>query len=178
MAAGKTTMLLQAAYNYEERGMAVRLLTAAVDDRHGTGQITSRIGLKRDAHIYTADTVMDDSLLADGVHCLFIDEAQFLTETQAQQLHRLAHRFDVPILCYGLRSDFTGQAFPGAATLLTLADELEEVKTICSCGSKASMNARLDGQGNRQLTGEQIQIGGNARYRSMCPRCFYEGSGT
>ena len=187
MNAGKSTHLLQAAYNYEERGMRVRLFTAAHDDRGGVGVIASRLGLKRQVETFGAETVFDSAGLDEGpgqaqgqnpvpgqaLACILIDEAQFLTPEQVRQLHRLAHQHPVPVLCYGLRSDFRGAAFPGAAALLTLADDLEEMKTICACARKASMNLRVDAQGRRVKEGEQVMIGGNESYRAVCPSCFY-----
>jgi thymidine kinase len=178
MNAGKSTALLQAAHNYEERGMRVRLFTAALDDRGGRGTIGSRLGLARQVDTFGPDTEFDaDRLRLDDPGwrpaCILIDEAQFLTREQVRQLHRLAHVERVPILCWGLRSDFRGEAFPGAAELLTLADDLEEMKTICACARKASMNLRIDGQGRRVRDGEQVLIGGNDRYRAVCPTCFY-----
>jgi thymidine kinase len=177
MNAGKSTALLQAAHNYEERGMVVRLFTAALDDRGGRGVIDSRLGLKREAESFGPDTVFDAAsvVVRDGtrVACLLIDEAQFLTPEQVSQLHRLAHREHVPVLCWGLRSDFQGRAFAGASALLTLADDLEEMKTICACARKASMNLRIDAEGRRVRHGEQVLIGGNDRYRAVCPSCFY-----
>ena len=173
MNAGKSTALLQAAHNYEERGMQVRLFTAAHDDRAGVGIIGSRLGLQRQAETFGADTVFDADWLGPGHACVLIDEAQFLAPGQVRQLHRLAHAGKVPVLCYGLRSDFRGEAFPGAAALLTLADDLEEMKTICACARKASMNLRVDDQGRRVKEGEQVVIGGNERYRAVCPSCFY-----
>ncbi len=181
MNAGKSTALLQAAHNYEERGLRVRLFTAALDDRGGHGVIASRLGLTRRAETFGSHTSFEPSaVLIDGAPhpaCLLIDEAQFLTREQVRQLHRLVHRADIPVLCWGLRSDFQGHAFPGAAELLTLADDLEEMKTICACGRKASMNLRLDAQGRRVTAGEQVLIGGNERYRAVCPRCFYSDEG-
>lgn len=177
MNAGKSTALLQAAYNYEERGMRVRMFTAALDNRTGQGVIGSRLGLQRPVETFGADTVFDLQGLGEGIACVLIDEAQFLTHEQVQQLHRLAHRGGPPILCYGLRSDFRGAAFPGAAALLTLADDLEEMKTICACARKASMNLRVDDQGRRVKEGEQVVIGGNERYRAVCPHCFYAEDG-
>jgi thymidine kinase len=173
MNAGKSTVLLQAAYNYEERGMAVLLFTAALDDRSGQGVISSRLGLTRQARTFGPDTRFDRELIDPGVACLLIDEAQFLTSEQVRQLHRLAHVGGVPVLCWGLRSDFRGEAFPGSAALLTLADELEEMKSICACGRKASINMRIDAGGRRVTEGEQVLIGGNDRYRAVCPSCFY-----
>lgn len=177
MNAGKSTALLQAAHNYEERGMAVRVFTAALDDRGGTGVVDSRLGLQRAAETFGPDTVFDAATLdaRDGsrVACLLIDEAQFLAPEQVRQLHRLAHRERVPVLCWGLRSDFQGRGFPGSVELLTLADDLEEMKTICACARKASMNLRIDAQGRRVQHGAQVLIGGNDRYRAVCPVCFY-----
>lgn len=173
MNAGKSTALLQAAYNYEERGMRVLLFTAAHDDRAGGGVIGSRLGLQRTAATFGPLTRFTREHIDADVACVLIDEAQFLTPGQVRQLHRLAHRGGVPVLCYGLRSDFRGDAFPGSAALLTLADELEEMKTICACARKASMNMRLDARGRRVTEGEQVVIGGNERYRAVCPSCFY-----
>jgi thymidine kinase len=181
MNAGKSTALLQTAHNYEERGLRVRLFTAAHDDRGGVGVIASRLGLSRAAETFGTDTSFErTAVLADSAArpaCLLIDEAQFLTREQVRQLHRLVHRDDIPVLCWGLRSDFQGKAFDGAAELLTLADDLEELKTICACGRKASMNLRVDGSGRRVTDGEQVLIGGNERYRAVCPRCFYSDAG-
>jgi len=177
MNAGKSTALLQAAHNYEERGMQVRLFTAALDDRGGPGVIGSRLGLSRRAQTFGSGTSFGlDALLAGGRSrpaCVLIDEAQFLSVAQVRQLHRLAHCDGIPVLCWGLRSDFQGRAFAGAAELLTLADDIEEMKTVCACGRKASMNMRIDGEGRRVTDGAQVLIGGNERYRAVCPDCFY-----
>ena len=173
MNAGKSTHLLQAAYNYEERGMKVRLFTAALDNRSGVGLIGSRLGLTRQVETFGPDTVFDSAWVGEGVACLLLDEAQFLTPEQVRQLHRLAHQHPVPVLCYGLRSDFRGDPFPGSIMLLALSDALEEMKTICACARKASMNLRIDAEGRRVKDGEQVLIGGNDRYRAVCPSCFY-----
>ena len=173
MNAGKSTALLQAAYNYEERGMRVRMFTAAHDDRTGVGLVGSRLGLQRQAETFGPNTLFNAEWLGPGIACLLIDEAQFLSPEQVRQLHRLAHQHQVPVLCYGLRSDFRGDGFPGAVALLTLADDLEEMKTICACARKASMNLRVDSEGRRVKEGEQIMIGGNESYRAVCPSCFY-----
>lgn len=177
MNAGKSTALLQAAYNYEERGMRVLLFTAAHDDRSGSGVIGSRLGLQRAAATFGPETRFDRELVDADVACLLIDEAQFLTPSQVRELHRLAHVGGLPVLCYGLRSDFRGEAFPGSAALLTLADFLEEMKSICACGRKASFNMRIDAQGRRVTEGEQVLIGGNDRYRAVCPSCYYSDDG-
>jgi thymidine kinase len=180
MNAGKSTALLQAAYNYEERGMHIVLLTAELDNRDGMGQIASRLGLTRPAVTFNATQSMAERIAhaqqkdwVSKIACVLIDEAQFLTTAQVEELHRWAHELDTPVMCYGLRSDFKGKAFEGSAALLTLADDVEEMKTICACGKKASMNARFDDNGDRIREGEQVLIGGNTRYRALCPDCFY-----
>jgi thymidine kinase len=174
MNAGKTTALIQVAHNYEENGRSVLMYTAAIDDRYGTGSVTSRLGISRPAATYDAATRFSDALDAQpDVACLLIDEAQFLTIEQVRELHRLAHTRNVPIICYGIRSDFIGDPFPGAVYLLTLADSLEELKTICACGKKATMNPRVDERGARIRSGDQIAIEGETRYLQMCGSCFY-----
>ena len=174
MNAGKSTALMQAAHNYEERGMAVRLFTAGLDTRAGKGVISSRLGLAREAETFGADTHFQRSHLGADIACLLIDEAQFLTLAQVRQLHRLAHVDGVPVVCYGLRSDFRAEAFAGAAALLTLADDIEEMKSVCACGRKATLNLRIDARGQRVSEGEQVFIGGNERYRAICPACYYK----
>jgi thymidine kinase len=179
MNAGKSTALLQIAYNYEEQGQRVLLFTAAIDDRSGVGCIASRLGLQRQAGVFDANTDFWDVLAReDSLACVLIDEAQFLSSKQARQLHRLANARNVPVICFGLRSDFQGNAFPGAAQLLTLAEDIEEIKTICACGRKATMNIRMDDSGRRVHAGEQVEIGGNNRYQQVCARCFYQGEPT
>ena len=173
MNAGKSTALLQVAHNYEERGHRVRLFTALVDDRYGRGQITSRLGPQRAAEVFTPETDFLALLAADpGVACVLVDEAQFLTKAQVWALHEVAHVRNVPAICYGLRTDFQGELFPGSAALLALADEMDEMKTICDCGRKATMNMRVDAQNRKVTEGTQVEIGGNARYRAVCGRCF------
>lgn len=173
MNAGKSTALLQVAHNYEEQGQKVKLYTAAIDDRYGVGQVTSRLGPQRQVDIFDAAT----DFLGDTpkVACVLVDEAQFLSPLQVQQLHQLAQVRGVPVICYGLRTDFRGEPFPGSIYLLALADDLEELKNICTCGKKATMNIRVDEQGQRIREGEQISMGGNERYRQACGRCFYAG---
>jgi thymidine kinase len=177
MNAGKSTALLQVAHNYAERGLSALLFTAALDDRAGPGVIASRLGLSRPAATFGARTSFEHAALvalAGGAPaCLLIDEAQFLTPAQVRQLHRLAHVHDLPVVCWGLRSDFQGEAFAGAAMLLTLADQVEEMRSICACARKATMNIRIDADGRRVQRGEQVVIGGNERYRAVCPACFY-----
>jgi thymidine kinase len=174
MNAGKSTVLLQAAHNYRERGMSPYLLTANLDDRAGPGRIASRIGIGEPADTFN----MHDDLflrlqqrLREGpVACAFVDEAQFLTEDQVWQLARAADDLKVPVMCFGLRVDFRGKLFPGSATLLALADEMREVRTICHCGKKATMVVRQDSAGNVLREGAQVQIGGNETYVSLCRR--------
>lgn len=174
MNAGKSTILLQAAYNYRERGMAALLLTAALDDRAGRGRIASRIGLAAEADLFEATTDLAAHIhtrRSEGpLDCVFVDEAQFLTEAQVWQLASVADDMGIPVMCYGLRTDFQGRLFPGSAALLALADTLREVKTICWCGRKATMVARLDGSGRIVEQGEQVVIGGEDRYVSLCRR--------
>jgi thymidine kinase len=175
MNAGKSTALLQVAHNYEEQGQTVRLYTAAIDSRYGVGKVTSRLGPQRLVDVFDAAT--DFLSVVPQVACVLVDEAQFLTTAQVQQLHRLAQVEGVPVICYGLRTDFRGAPFPGSAYLLALSDDIEELKNICACGKKATMNIRVDQDGNRVKAGEQISIGGNDRYRQACGRCFYAGAG-
>lgn len=173
MNAGKSTYLLQVAHNYNENGMRVLLLTSSLDGRDGYGVISSRIGLKSDATTYNTDTDFDVLLQDVDVACILVDEAQFLSVKQVHQLHRWVHTKNTPVMCFGIRSDFQGNPFPGSAALLALADNLEEIKTICKCGKKATMNIRTDEDGVRVREGDQVLIGGNNRYRQSCAKCFY-----
>jgi len=173
MNAGKSTYLLQVAHNYKENGMEVLLLTSALDERDGYGMISSRIGLKSSATTYSADTDFFVLLKDVEVACILVDEAQFLSVEQVHQLHEWVHTRNIPVMCFGIRSDFLGNPFPGSAALLALADNLEEIKTICKCGKKATMNIRTDENGVRVREGDQVMIGGNSRYRQVCARCFY-----
>lgn len=172
MNAGKSTLLLQAAYNYQERGMTTLLMIAAFDDRAGKGRIASRIGLGAEADVFTSvDNVYDhiaEAGKAGKIDAVLVDEAQFLTDAQAWQLARVADELRIPVMCYGLRTDFQGKLFPGSAALLALADNLKEVKTICWCGRKATMVARLDADGRIVEEGNQVEIGGNDKYVSLC----------
>ena len=178
MNAGKSTALIQVAHNYEENGRRVVLYTAAIDHRFGTGSITSRIGPQREAKTFdeSLDFYAEMSHMS-GISCVLIDEAQFLAPDQVRQLHRGAHLLDIPVICYGIRSDFLGEPFPGSIYLLTLADSVEELKNICSCGRKATMNPRFDAAGNRIRSGNQVAIEGDVEYRPMCARCFYGDEG-
>ncbi|MEL6807378.1 MAG: thymidine kinase [Pseudomonadota bacterium] len=178
MNAGKSTVLLQAAHNYRERGMVPYLLTARLDDRAGAGRIASRIGIGSQADMFsTTDDLfarLSEQLAFGPVDCVFVDEAQFLTEDQVWQLARAVDDLSLPVMCYGLRVDFLGKLFPGSATLLALADEMREVRTICHCGKKATMVIRLDAEGRTQADGAQVQIGGNDTYVSLCRRHWRE----
>lgn len=176
MNAGKSTALLQSSYNYRERGMNTLVLAPELDDRYGTGRVTSRIGLEAKATTFTRQ---DDLLDIVGrcckespVHCVLIDEAQFLTREQVRQLGRVSDELNVPVLAYGLRTDFRGEPFEGSKYLLAWSDNLKEIKAICHCGKKATMVLRLDEQGNAIREGSQVEIGGNDRYVSMCRRHF------
>ncbi len=174
MNAGKSTALLQVAHNYEEHGRRVAIFTAEIDTRYGPGVITSRLGPQRPVENFNESTDFYGRFTRDlDLSCVLIDEAQFLTPMQVRQLHRVAHVLDIPVICYGIRSDFRGDPFPGAAYLLTLADSLEEVKNVCNCGKKATMNVRFDARGNRITEGSQVAIEGDVRYVQMCAKCFY-----
>jgi thymidine kinase len=178
MNAGKSTMLLQADFNYRERGMHTMLWTADHDDRAGQGVIGSRIGLAAGAHGFTADTNIQGAVVAEHtanpLACVLVDEAQFLSGGQVMQLARIADNVGVPVLAYGLRTDFRGRLFPGSAALLAIADALIEIKSVCECGRKATMNLRVDAQGNAVAEGAQTEIGGNDRYVAVCRRHFME----
>jgi thymidine kinase len=173
MNAGKSTALLQAAYNYAERGLATRLFTARLDDRSG-GQIASRIGIDARAEPFEAHTDFWELMKDEKVNCVLIDEAQFLSVPQVRQLARVVDEANIPVMCYGLRTDFQGELFPGSAALLAWADTLTELKTICFCGRKATMVVRVSPAGIVERAGAQVEIGGNDRYVSLCRRHFCE----
>jgi thymidine kinase len=178
MNAGKSTALLQSSYNYRERGMNTLVLAPQLDDRFGKGKVTSRIGIETDAKTF----VPDDDLLAlvearnkhSQLHCVLIDEAQFLTKEQVFQLGEVTDKMNIPVLAYGLRTDFQGEPFEGSKYLLAWSDNLKELKAICDCGSKATMVVRFDESGNAITEGSQIEIGGDDRYVSMCRKHFKE----
>jgi|TARA_B110000495_G_scaffold203207_1_gene225914 thymidine kinase len=179
MNAGKSTILLQSSYNYRERGMETLILSPELDDRFQVGKVTSRIGLEADAVTFK---IVDNLLAivlrsneAGKIACVLVDEAQFLTEAQVRQLSDLCDDHDIPVLAYGLRTDFRGELFEGSQHLLAWADSLIEVKTICHCGSKATMVLRIDTDGRVIKDGRQVQIGGNERYLSVCRRHFKAG---
>src|SRR4051812_43229759 len=178
MNAGKSTTLIQADFNYRERGMETMLWTAAFDDRSGAGTIGSRVALSAPAR--TFDEGVDlfaevaEELKKRQLHCVLVDEAQFLTRDHVLQLCRVADDLSIPVLCYGLRTDFQASLFPGSAALLALADTLVELKAVCECGRKASMNLRVDAEGRAVRQGEQTEIGGNDLYIALCRRHFME----
>ena len=178
MNAGKSTTLLQADFNYRERGMETMLWTACFDDRAGTGTIGSRIALNAAANTYDPDIdlfgAIGEELKRRPLHCVLVDEAQFLTRDHVLQLCRVADDLSIPVLCYGLRTDFQGNLFPGSAALLALADALVELKAVCECGRKATMNLRVDAEGHAVAAGKQTEIGGNDRYIALCRRHFFE----
>jgi thymidine kinase len=175
MNAGKSTMLLQADFNYRERGMRTLLFTAAVDDRFAPGTVSSRIGLGADAIAFERDTDLVAIVRREGEEapaCVLVDEAQFLTTAQVDQLAALCDVHDIPVLAYGLRTDFQGRLFEGSARLLAIADSLTEIKSVCECGRKATMNLRVDAEGRAVREGAQTEIGGNDRYVALCRRHF------
>lgn len=177
MNAGKSTTLLQSDYNYRERGMDTLLFTPNIDNRFAQGAITSRIGLQANAISFDDQFNLYQCIAAQlaanpQIRCILVDEAQFLTKQQVYQLSEVAEKLSLPVLCYGLRSDFMGEPFEGSKYLLAWAEELIEIKTICHCGRKATMNLRIDADGKAVTQGEQIEIGGNDRYISMCHRHF------
>lgn len=181
MNAGKSTTLLQSAYNYQERGMTPMLYTAAIDNRYGVGKIASRIGISEQAHLFYKETDLFTEITAahteKTLHCILIDEAQFLTKEQVYQLTEVVDKLNIPVLCYGLRTDFQAELFDGSHYLLAWADQLEELKTICYCGRKANFVVRLNANGEAVKDGAQIQIGGNDRYLAVCRRHYKEKLG-
>ena len=176
MNAGKSTSLLQSAHNYTEQGMSVLLLTAAIDERVKKGVIASRIGLSSKASLFEQNSDLfvqiKNHLKTHALHCVFVDEAQFLSKEQVDQLARVVDRLHIPVLCYGIRSDFQGELFPGSQRLLNIADKLTELKAVCHCGRKATMVVRIDSQGQPVSAGDQVVIGGNDSYQSMCRNHF------
>ena len=178
MNAGKSTTLLQADFNYRERGMQTMLWTAELDYRAGEGVIGSRIALSAPAATFADDTNFFDAVVRELIKrqldCILVDEAQFLTRAHVLQLCRITDELKIPVLCYGLRTDFQANLFPGSAALLALADTLIELKAVCECGRKATMNLRVDADGHAVVAGAQTEIGGNDRYLALCRRHFFE----
>lgn len=181
MNAGKSTTLLQSSFNYRERGMNTMLFAAKIDDRYQEGTITSRLGIQAAASVFDSETNIFARVQAahakEPLHCVLVDEAQFLTHRQVKQVMAVADSLSIPVLCYGLRTDFQAQLFEGSQWLLALADELVELKTICECGKKAIMNMRIDGEGRAVTEGESIEIGGNDRYIAVCRKHFMQRTG-
>lgn len=179
MNAGKSTTLLQSSYNYEERGMDTIIFAPAVDTRFGEATVYSRIGIRKEAIPFDSDTNIleiteQERERKDNLKCVLVDEAQFLSKAQVQMLVEIVSRLNIPALCYGLRSDFLGEPFEASKYLLAWAHELSEIKTICDCGSKATMNIRIDEEGHPVVHGSQVQIGGNDSYKSVCLNHFVE----
>ncbi|WP_061039412.1 thymidine kinase [Vibrio coralliirubri] len=181
MNAGKSTTLLQSSFNYQERGMTPVIFTAALDDRYGIGKVSSRIGLQSEAQLFKNDTNMFDAIKKlneeEKRHCVLIDECQFLSKEQVYQLTEVVDKLHIPVLCYGLRTDFLGELFEGSRYLLSWADKLVELKTICHCGRKANMVIRTDEHGVAIAEGDQVAIGGNDKYVSVCRLHYKEAVG-
>ncbi|SBT12265.1 thymidine kinase [Vibrio celticus] len=181
MNAGKSTTLLQSSFNYQERGMTPVIFTAALDDRYGIGKVSSRIGLQSEAQLFKNDTNMFDAIKKlneeEKRHCVLIDECQFLSKEQVYQLTEVVDKLHIPVLCYGLRTDFLGELFEGSRYLLSWADKLVELKTICHCGRKANMVIRTDEYGVAIAEGDQVAIGGNDKYVSVCRLHYKEALG-
>ena len=178
MNAGKSTALLQSSYNYQERGMRTYLLTPEIDDRYGAGKVTSRIGLDADAYVFDKSEDLLELIRVQteqaAISCVMVDEAQFLSKDQVWELGRVSDELDIPVLAYGLRTDFKGEPFSGSKYLLAWADNLKEIKAICHCGRKATMVLRIDTSGKPVTSGEQVVIGGNDQYESVCRKHFAE----
>lgn len=181
MNAGKSTTLLQSSFNYQERGMTPVIFTAALDDRYGIGKVSSRIGLQSEAQLFKNDTNLFEAIQelneTQKHHCVLIDECQFLSKEQVYQLTEVVDKLNIPVLCYGLRTDFLGELFEGSKYLLSWADKLVELKTICHCGRKANMVIRTDEYGVAIAEGDQVAIGGNDKYVSVCRLHYKEALG-
>jgi thymidine kinase len=178
MNAGKSTHLLQSSYNYNECGLRTVLYTAKIDDRYEKGKVSSRLGINADAQLFTTETDLLAEITAmksdDKIACVLIDEAQFLLKEQVKQLTDIVDDLHIPVLAYGIRTDFLGQTFTGSAALLAWADKLVELKTICHCGRKANFVIRLNSDGKAATGGEQVEVGGNERYQALCRNHFKE----
>lgn len=176
MNAGKSTHLLQSSYNYNEYGLRTVLYTAQIDDRYSEGKVSSRLGINADAQLFNSKTDLLGEVKVlqaqEPIACVLIDEAQFLTKTQVKQLTDIVDELHIPVLAYGIRTDFLGQTFSGSAALLAWADKLVELKTICHCGRKANFVIRINSDGNAATDGEQVEVGGNERYQALCRKHF------
>ncbi len=176
MNAGKSTSLLQSSYNYIERGMNTLIFTAKLDDRFETGKVTSRIGIDSDAQLFDENTnlftIVNEQIVKTPIHCVLIDESQFLSKQQVLQLTDIVDKLSIPVLAFGIRTDFLGETFSGSAALLAWADKLVELKTVCHCGRKANFIIRFDENGKAVNSGSQVQIGGNDMYESVCRKHF------
>lgn len=176
MNAGKSTHLLQSSYNYNECGLRTVLYTAQIDDRYSEGKVSSRLGINADAKLFNFKTNLLSEVnvmqAQDPIACVLVDEAQFLTKTQVKQLTDIVDELHIPVLAYGIRTDFLGQTFSGSAALLAWADKLVELKTICHCGRKANFVIRINSDGNAATDGEQVEVGGNERYQALCRKHF------
>ncbi len=182
MNAGKSTALLQSSYNYKERGMKTMVLTPFIDNRYGEGKVTSRIGINASAISFKEDdnifAVIEKKHFKESLSCILVDEAQFLTRDQVFQLGDVADKLNIPVLAYGLRTNFQGELFEGSKYLLAWSDNIEEIKAICHCGKKATMVLRVDNNGNTVTKGSEVKIGGNNRYVSVCRKHFKENFNT
>lgn len=173
MGAGKSLAIISVAHNYSRIGQKTKVFTTALDDRFGKGVVASRIGVSIPAEIFTPDTVFTPELVGD-VSCVLVDESHFLNKRQIIELHKIAAIHKIPVICYGLRTDYMGNAFEGSAALGATADSLEELKSVCQCGRRANFNIRIDSHGKRIRSGEQIHIGGDDSYQQACSTCFYQ----
>ena len=180
MNAGKSTALLQANHGYKERGMNTMIFTSSKDDRYGESEVVSRVGLRTPAHTYTESdnilTIVQDMNNENELSCVLIDEAQFLTKDQVGQLGKIVDELNITVMAYGIRTDFQGELFEGSKYLLAWADRLKELRAVCHCGSKATMIVRVSEDGSIMRSGDQVEIGGNERYLSLCRKCFYSGT--
>ena len=179
MNAGKSTALLQASHGYRERDLGTMVFTSSKDDRYGESEVVSRIGLRTAAHTYTESdnilTMVQDQNKKSELNCVLIDEAQFLTKDQVEQLGKIVDELSITVMAFGIRTDFQGELFEGSKYLLAWADRLKELRAVCHCGKKATMIVRVSEDGSIIRSGDQVEIGGNERYLSLCRKCFYDG---
>ena len=180
MNAGKSTALLQASHGYRERGLETMVFTSSKDDRYGESEVVSRVGLRSPAHTYSESDnflkMVHDENEKHELSCILIDEAQFLTKDQVKQLGKIVDELKITVMAFGIRTDFQGELFEGSKYLLAWADKLKELRAVCHCGSKATMIVRVSEDGSIMRSGDQVEIGGNERYLSLCRKCFYSGT--